>query len=423
MLAGGAVGLIVLMVATVIVGTVALHPFFALWFAGFITGTAGGLPPSETLLSLQQGFGDTVGKVGVIIVSGSVIGCCLDWSGGAAALANKMLRMVGERHAVVALAMVGVVVSTAVFADCGLLLCFPVCGAIAKKGNRRIPHQLLFLALAMGLSSSHSMVPPTPGPVAAAIALDADLSLVFLYGLTISIITNIACAAYIHFLASLTCLHSDLAADSPSTHASAPSSSTPPPSAPPSSTLPPSAPPPSAAERGSRPTHQPERTERSERPEGSERADERADESERAHGAEGPAGSRVQGAEGPAGSTSRAGGALSSAKRSPRLVFASAPILVPIILISTGSIAAATSEDGHTPMALQLLGSPPIALAVGVAVALAGLIGVRQGGRARWRRHLDEGLGAAAPIVLLTGMGGGLGAILRDSGVLSAVSN
>jgi len=287
------------------------------------------LSPTEALSSIQQGAGDTVGKVGVIIVSGSVIGCCLERSGGAAALATTVLELVGERHAFVAVALVGVVVSVAVFADCGLLLCYPVCCAIARKAN--LSHQLLFLSLAMGLLTTHSMVPPTPGPIAAAAALKADLSLVFLYGSITSLSASLVSAAYAR---SLGCA-SWFVTEAATSHAS--------------------------------------------------RAEEARAMGTRAH-----------------------------------LASAFVTIALPIVLISVGSISAAIATDGEGPLALRVLGTPSVALLAGVSTALAFLIGVRRPARAHWPLVLNEGLSSAAPIVLLTGMGGGLGAILRDTGMTGA---
>eukprot|EP00966_Prymnesium_polylepis_P030202 701992-Prymnesium_polylepis.1 len=114
-------GLVALMVALVVDLTFVLHPFFALWISGFVVGMAGGLSPSAVLLSLSRGFGATVGKVGVIIVSGAVIGCCLERSGAAMPLAKQMLHAMGERHALGATSLVGAIVAMAVFADCGLM--------------------------------------------------------------------------------------------------------------------------------------------------------------------------------------------------------------------------------------------------------------------------------------------------------------
>ena len=71
---GVALLLVLCMIVLVVLLTIALHPFYALWIAGLIVGMAGGLSPDAALHSLQRGFGETVGKVGVIIVSGSVIG-------------------------------------------------------------------------------------------------------------------------------------------------------------------------------------------------------------------------------------------------------------------------------------------------------------------------------------------------------------
>ena len=218
-----------------------------------------------------------------------------------------------------------------------------MCDAIATEA--RIPHQLLFLSLAVGLLSSHSMVPPTPGPLAAAAALDADLSLVCLYGFVTSVCSSLLCAALIGSPPFMRCLEADLAAHD------------------------------AAVARSRRASVQ----------ENESTADD------------------------------------ALPLQSPHLAAASAPVLIPIALISATSISAATSPSGQAPAVLHVLGAPSVALMLGMLTALLLLVGVRHRRHAQWRRFLNEGLTSAAPIVILTGMGGALGSILVETGMTDAV--
>ena len=109
-----------------------------------------------------------------------------------------MVLLVGRRNVFVATSLIGIVVSTAVFADCALLLCFPICVEIAREAN--LPHHRVVLSLALGLTSSHCLIPPTPGPIAAAQLLDADLSLVFMLGSVVAVYAGLSGAAYAYAL-------------------------------------------------------------------------------------------------------------------------------------------------------------------------------------------------------------------------------
>jgi gluconate:H+ symporter, GntP family len=178
--------LLVLSILFIVVATArwGLHPFLALLAAAFGYGILAGMPLQEVVQSVNGGFGDTIGYIGIVILAGSIIGTFLEKSGGAYRLAETALQMTGKRHVPLAMTGVGYVVSLPVFCDSGFVLLAPLNRALAQKAGTTLAAGAV--ALSLGLYATHTMVPPTPGPIAAAGIIEADLGLVVVWGLVVS---------------------------------------------------------------------------------------------------------------------------------------------------------------------------------------------------------------------------------------------
>lgn len=178
---------LVLSVAAIVFLTVRVkvHPFVALLLVAIAYGFASGMPADEIIKSVNEGFGKTLGGIGLLIVLGVIIGTFLENSGGAYAIAEKVLNIVGKKRVPLAMGSMGFVVSIPVFGDSGFLLLQPLNKSLSKKAGISLAGSSI--ALALGLTASHTMVPPTPGPIAAAGILDADLGMVLALGIPISI--------------------------------------------------------------------------------------------------------------------------------------------------------------------------------------------------------------------------------------------
>lgn len=135
--------------------------------------------------SLADGFGSTLRSIGIVIAAGAIIGEYLDRSGGARVLANRILDVVGEKNSPISMGITGYIVSIPVFCDSGFIVLSSLNKAISKRAN--IPLAVLAIALASGLYATHVFVPPTPGPLAAAATLGADVGWVLILGLFVSI--------------------------------------------------------------------------------------------------------------------------------------------------------------------------------------------------------------------------------------------
>lgn len=174
------------------------HPFIALLIAAFFFGISSGMPATEVLNSITEGFGGTIGSVGLIIILGIIIGVFLEKSGGALKLAEHVLDFIGKKRVHTGNAIIGYIVSIPVFADSGFLILSSLNKAMSKKAKLSLAGTVA--ALALGLTAAHTMVPPTPGPIAAAGILEADLGLVFLFGGSTSLFALGVCIMYSKFI-------------------------------------------------------------------------------------------------------------------------------------------------------------------------------------------------------------------------------
>src|SRR5688572_4365461 len=158
------------------------------------------MPVGTIASSINDGFGQTLGKIGMIIVLGVIIGKFLEKSGGAFAMAEKIIQVMGKKNVPAAMSFIGYIVAIPGFADSGCSILTPLNRGLTKRAG------LIFattsIALALGLVATQTMVPPTPGPLAAAGILNADLGLVRLVGIPIAFVAMLACLVYSLKLAS-----------------------------------------------------------------------------------------------------------------------------------------------------------------------------------------------------------------------------
>ncbi|ETX11195.1 gluconate transporter [Roseivivax halodurans JCM 10272] len=179
--------LLVVTIVFIVVATAryALHPFLALLAAAYGLGLLAGQSPGDVVAAIVEGFGGTVGGIGIIIAAGTIIGVVLERSGGAQVMADAIIGLVGKARSVMAMSLTGAVVSVPVFCDSGYVVLSPLARSLASRSGRSMATYAV--ALSMGLYATHVFIPPTPGPIAAAGELDADIGLVILLGLVVTI--------------------------------------------------------------------------------------------------------------------------------------------------------------------------------------------------------------------------------------------
>lgn len=162
-----------------------LHPFLALIFAAFLYGLLAKMNLGDIVKSITEGFGGTVSSIGIVIVAGTIIGIFLEKSGGAFTMAESVLKVTGRKNVPLAMSLIGYIVSIPVFCDSGFVILTPLNKALTKRANLSLA--TTGIALSLGLYATHTMVPPTPGPVAAAGNLGADLGLTILMGMIVAV--------------------------------------------------------------------------------------------------------------------------------------------------------------------------------------------------------------------------------------------
>lgn len=166
-----------------------IQAFIALLIASIVVGVMAGMEPTEIISTIKQGMGDTLGFVAVVVGLGAMFGAILEHSGGAEALANYMLKKFGEKNASWALMITGFFIAIPVFFDVAFIILIPLVYSLQRKTKKSL--LLYAIPLLAGLAITHSFIPPTPGPVAVADILKADLGWVILFGFIVGIPTAI----------------------------------------------------------------------------------------------------------------------------------------------------------------------------------------------------------------------------------------
>lgn len=150
-----------------------LHPFVALILCSLFLGLVLGFDGAKTVDVLLTGFSDTLKWIAIVVVLGALIGEILEETGGGLRIAERILKIVGQKKLPWAMGITGYIVSIPVFVDVAYILFHPIVEALSRRS--RIPVLSVGLSLAAGLTVSHTLMPPTPGPLAVATLLDANL--------------------------------------------------------------------------------------------------------------------------------------------------------------------------------------------------------------------------------------------------------
>ncbi|RPF53202.1 GntP family permease [Aquisalibacillus elongatus] len=186
------IGLVLVIIAAVllVIGLTAklnVHPFLSLIIAAFALGIAAGLPLSDVVNAVNDGFGGLMGGIGLVIVFGTIIGVLLEKTGAAYRMAEVVLRLVGEKRPQLAMSVIGSIVSIPVFCDSGYVILSSLKKALAKRAKVAVAS--MAIALSTGLFATHTLVPPTPGPIAAAGNIGAEqyLGTIILIGVIVAI--------------------------------------------------------------------------------------------------------------------------------------------------------------------------------------------------------------------------------------------
>ncbi|MHA7190687.1 GntP family permease [Arthrobacter sp. MDT2-16] len=374
---------LVLGIATIIVLVLRtrLDAFVALLIAALVTGIVAGQAPLDIVSSITTGFGNTLASIGIVIGLGVGIGKILEVSGAANSLAMAFLKLFGKGREPWALGSVGALVSIPVFCDSGYVIMNPLARSIARV--KRAGYITLALALGCGMTLTHHLVPPTPGPLAVAGILGADLGALILAGLVFTILLLPIVVLYAQWMGPKI---------EPSMNASV-----------------------REAVYGT------------------------------AHAVSGRRGSTAvaehdggagEGDDTPSMEIDDTGLGTPPAGAKPHRVgafVASLPLLVPLLLIILNTVSGAIDQNNqgvvgtgeYTPSSwavpLAFIGNPVVALVIGVILAVYVLL-PRWTPRSKVQGWFGEAAASAGLILLITGAGGALGQVLRSSGVGDALA-
>jgi len=312
--------------------------------AGDWTQTAAdGFVDRSAVGRVTDAFGETAGKIGILIALASVIGGCLSESGAAATIARSVLRLTGPKRSAEALALSSFVIGIPVFFDTVFYLMVPLARSLRRAVGK--DYVLYILAILAGGSLAHSLIPPTPGPLQVAEILDVDVGMMLIAGLGIgacSSVLSLGAARLINRFVDVP-LRPVIGEDE--------------------STLEP----------------------------------------------------------GQTGELSARG----NANDGPGLIESLLPIIVPVVLITIGSVIAYRTDsgqlqDGAVVDVFRWAGDKNIAIAIGLAFGIGLIRYIDPGHR---KTLVGRSLASAGNIILITAAGGAFGAMLRQAGIASAVGS
>ncbi len=168
------------------------HPFLVLILSAFLVALFYQVPLDSVAKTIADGFGGILGYIGLVIVFGTIIGLILEKTGAAIVMAETVINLLGPRFPTLTMSIVGAVVSIPVFCDSGFVILNSLKESLAER--LKVSSVAMSIALATGLYATHTFVPPTPGPIAAAgnLGLESNLGLVIMVGIVVTTVAVLA---------------------------------------------------------------------------------------------------------------------------------------------------------------------------------------------------------------------------------------
>lgn len=183
------VALVSVLLLLFLVIRIKMSAFVALLLVSMITAIMAGIPIDKVMPTMIAGMGGTLGSITIIVGLGAILGKLIEVSGGAEALAKYFSKLLGVSRTVAGLAIAGFILGIPIFVDVGFIILAPIVLGFAKLTKS---HPISYgLPVAVCMLAVHVVVPPHPGPVAAADLLSADVGLLTLIGLALCVPTGI----------------------------------------------------------------------------------------------------------------------------------------------------------------------------------------------------------------------------------------
>ena len=179
--------LIAVVALILLIARAKLHPFIALIVVSLTMGVAAGMPPGAAVKAFQDGVGNVLGFIAIVIGLGTMLGKMMAESGAATRIATTLIDLFGERRVHWAIMFVAFIVGIPVFFQVGFVLLIPLVFTIARRTGMSLIK--IGIPLVAGLSVVHGMLPPHPAAMLAVTAYNADVGRTILYGLLVGIPT------------------------------------------------------------------------------------------------------------------------------------------------------------------------------------------------------------------------------------------
>ena len=347
-------------VVVVLITVLKVHPFLSLILGSAVLGVIAGVAVPDIVASFTAGVGSTVGSVGLLIALGAMIGGLLTASGGADRVVTAIVDRVSPKALPWAMGGGAALIGIPLFFEIGVVLLIPIVLLVAHRSNQ--PVLRVGIPALAGLSVLHGFIPPHPGPLVAISSLGANLGLTLLFGLILAIPAVVLAGPVFGSLISKRL------------HVATPPALV-------------------GAETGARET-----------------------------GTTGAGGG--DGTDRDLGDTGDRARTATTVRRQPKFGATVATVLLPVVLMALGAVGELTLDDGTTLRSISnILGTPVIALLIGVIVAMFTLGTAVGFGRQKISDTLGGSLPAIAGILLIVAAGGGFKQLLVDSGISGLIGD
>ena len=394
------IALIIIFAAAIAIMVVAiskwhLHPFIAILLTALIFGIVSGIPLPQMTTLIGSGFSKIFAGIGLVIIFSTLMGTILEQSGAALKIADCIIKLLGKRHPVLSMALMGWVVSIPVFCDSGFVVLNPIREALVKK-TQSSPVAMT-VALSGGLYLSHVFIPPTPGPLAAAetLGLSGNLLLVMGMGLLCSIFPMFLLILFSNYIGKRISCSADASTNTASTSSTDESTST----ASSSSTT--------SACTTNASTGTPSAS--------STDADRNTD---AAHSTDASTNTSSSSSTDATRIAAKYNSIIEKSGKLPSAALSFAPIIVPIILMSLASILQGAEMQQQLKDVVLFLSNPTIALAIGLLFATFLL---KRG--SGFEEMVENSLKRSGPILFITAAGSVLGNIVAGSPLVGFITD
>lgn len=164
-----------------------MHAAMALLIIALLAGLALDIPGEQVIVTLSSGFGSMLGNIGIIIILGCLLGNLLEKTKALATITYGLVQFVGRKKPLTTLSILGIIVGIPVFCDSAYIILSGLSKRIANQSATSSVSGAVVMS--SSLYVAHNLIPPTPGPLAAAgnLGIADNLGLVIILGTLISI--------------------------------------------------------------------------------------------------------------------------------------------------------------------------------------------------------------------------------------------